>query len=54
MLYNYNTETFKISKTNNEFKLYHKAQNRWSSGWTYVGKYKTEQKAQQAAKLYSN
>ena len=54
MLYNYNMETFKISKENNQFKLYHKAENRWSSGWTFVGKYKTKEKAETAARLYSN
>ena len=54
MLYNINTETFKITKENNVFKLYHKAENRWSSGWTFVGKYKTQDRAQTAARLYTN
>ena len=38
MLYNFNKETFKIV----------------SSGWTFIGKYKTTGKAENAAKQYSN
>lgn len=54
MLYNFNTETFKVVKENNQFKLYHKAQNKWSQGWTYIGKYKTINQAESAAKQYTN
>jgi predicted metal-dependent peptidase len=53
MLYNFNTETFKLVKENNQVKLYHKAQNKWSQGWTFIGKYKTTQLAENAAKLYT-
>lgn len=54
MLYNFNRETFKIVSENGSFKLYHKAENKWSSGWTFIGKYKTTGKAENAAKQYSN
>tara|TARA_B000000557_G_C20579342_1_gene360660 strand:+ start:275 stop:439 length:165 start_codon:yes stop_codon:yes gene_type:complete len=54
MLYNFNGETFKLSKEKNQVKLYHKAQNKWSQGWTYIGKYKNTQSAEVAAKQYSN
>ena len=53
MLYNINGETFKIKKENNSFKLYHQANNKWSSGWTYIGNYKNENDAQTSARLYS-
>ena len=53
MLYNFNTETFKLVKDTNQVKLYHKAQNKWSQGWTFIGKYKTTQLAENAAKLYT-
>ena len=36
MLYNFNKETFKLVKENDKVKLYHKAQNKWSQGWTYI------------------
>ena len=54
MLYNYNKETFKIEQFDNYVKLYCKAENRWSSGWTYIGKFNTVEKAQVAAKKYTN
>lgn len=54
MLYNFNTETFKMIKDNNQIKLYHKAQNKWSQGWTYIGKYKNTNQAEIAAKQYTN
>lgn len=56
MLYNYNGETFKIkfSEMDSSFKVYHKAQNRWSQGWTYVGNSKSEDKAKNIAKVYSS
>lgn len=53
MLYNHNGETFKLENNSNNVKLYHKAVNRWSSGWTYVGEFKSIEKAQTAARLYS-
>ena len=39
---------------NNKVKLYHKAQNKWSQGWTYIGKYENTQKAEIAARQYTN
>jgi hypothetical protein len=54
MLYNFNTETFKFIKENNKVKLYHKAQNKFTQGWTYIGKYENTQKAEVAAKQYTN
>jgi len=54
MLYNYNKETFKIEEKDNTIKLYHKAENRWSSGWTFIGKFSSIEKAQTAARKYSN
>tara|TARA_Y100001958_G_C21196917_1_gene524139 strand:- start:512 stop:676 length:165 start_codon:yes stop_codon:yes gene_type:complete len=54
MLYNFKQETFKIQSDNNEFKLYHKIVNKWSSGWTYIGKFKTKKDAENAAKRYTN
>ena len=53
MLYNVNGETFRIVKEANNVKLYHKAQNKWSSGWTFIGKFKNTEKAEAAARLYS-
>ena len=38
----------------NKVKLYHKAQNKWTQGWTYIGKYENTQKAEVAAKQYTN
>ena len=54
MLYNFNSETFKFVKSNNKVKLYHKAQNKWSQGWTYIGQYEKKQKAEIAARQYTN
>ena len=53
-MYNFNGETFKIEKTGSGFKLYHKATNKWSSGWTYIGLFINEEKAITSAKLYTN
>ena len=53
-MYNFNGETFKIEKTSNGFKLYHKATNKWSSGWTYIGLFITKEKAITSAKLYTH
>ena len=50
MLYNFNKETFKLVKNNNKIKLYHKAQNKWSEGWTYIDEYNNTQKAESAAR----
>ena len=52
--YDTNNKTFKIEKTSNSFKLYHKATNKWSSGWTYIGSFRTEEKAMTSAKLYTH
>lgn len=56
MLYNYNGDTFKIKfcESSKTFKVYHKAENKWSRGWTFVGKSNTEQKAQNIAKIYAS
>lgn len=54
MLYNFNSETFKLVKNNDKIKLYHKAQNKWSEGWTYIGEYNNTQKAELAARQYAN
>ena len=54
IMYNFNNETFKIQKTLNGFKLYHKATNKWTTGWTYIGCFQTEEKAKTSAKLYTN
>lgn len=54
MLYNINKETFKIINENNKIKLYCKAENRWSSGWTYIGEFSSIEKAKVAANKYSN
>jgi hypothetical protein len=53
MLYNINGETFKLVEENSMTKLYHKAQNKWSSGWTFIGRFKNKVKAESAARLYS-
>jgi hypothetical protein len=53
-LYNFNGETFKIEQSNKGFKLYHKATNKWSAGWTYIGFFTDEEKAKTSAKLYTN
>ena len=53
MLYNFNRETFKIKQENGKYKLYHKAVNSWSSGWTYIGIFNTQQHAENAAKRYT-
>ena len=54
MLYHYNGETFNIKEANNNIKVYHKAVNKWSSGWTFVGSFKTIDKAQAAARKYTS
>jgi hypothetical protein len=53
MLYNYKGDIFKIVNESGNFKLYHKAQNKWSAGWTYIGKFKSEEAAKTAARQYS-
>ena len=53
MLYHYKGETFKLENKSDIIKLYHKAVNKWSSGWTYVGTFKTIDRAQAAARQYS-
>ena len=54
MLYHYKGDTFKIDSTNDKYKLYHKAVNRWSSGWTYIGIFKTNSAAESAARQYTS
>ena len=54
MLYNVKGETFKFVQDNNKTKLYHKAVNKWSSGWTFIGTYANQNKAETAARLYAN
>ncbi len=53
MLYHYNGETFKVTQENSQVKLYHKAVNKWSSGWTYIGNFKSIDAAQAAARKYA-
>ena len=53
MFYNHNGETFKLLNEGNKFKLYHKAVNQWSSGWTYIGSFVSRDKAEASARLYS-
>ena len=40
MLYHYRGDNYKLVNENGLIKLYHKAVNKWSSGWTYIGIYK--------------
>jgi hypothetical protein len=54
MLYNFNNNTFKLTQEGNKFKVYFKAENRWSSGWAYIGTFNSEEKARAAARAYSN
>ena len=54
MYYTLNNEKYKIEKSNNKFKLYHKAENKYSSGWTYIGSFDTNKSAEIAANKYSN
>lgn len=53
MLYNYNGETFKI-ENKNPIKLYHKAENKWSSGWTFIGTFKSTEQAKTSARKYAS
>lgn len=53
MLYHYNGETFKL-ESRNKVKLYHKAVNKWSTGWTFIGEFKSSDKAKLAAKQYAS
>lgn len=53
-LYNHYGETFRLVSSNQKVKLYHKAKSRWSSGWTYIGTFKNEEKAKASARLYAN
>ena len=54
MFYNCNSEKFEIRPSNNCFKLYHKSSTRYSKGLTYIGKFKSKQAAEEAAKKYSS
>lgn len=54
MLYTYNMNVFKLENANNQFKVYYKAENKWSSGWTYIGCFKTRDKAEAAARQYAS
>ena len=55
MLYHYISDTFKIvSQEDGSCKLFCKAASRWSSGWTYIGKYKSEEQAKSSARSYAS
>ena len=53
MLYHYNGDSYKLINENGLIKLYHKAVNKWSSGWTYIGIYKNKDLAEAAARKYT-
>jgi len=53
MLYHYNGDTFKLVDKNGVVKLYHKAETPWNSGWTYIGKFNSIDKAQASARQYT-
>ena len=53
MLYHFKGETFKLENKSDVIKLYHKAVNKWSSGWTYIGIYKNKDLAEAAARKYT-
>ena len=54
MIYVINGEKFKINETGNKhFKVYAYSKTKWSSGMTFIGKYKSEQDAKTAANKYS-
>lgn len=55
MYYTSNNEKYKfIEQGNNNIKLYHRANNKYCSGWTYIGTYKNKKEAQVAANKYSS
>ena len=55
MLYNYYGDTIKLIKQDDgSYKVFCKAKSRWSTGWTYVGKEKTEERAMNIAKRYAS
>ena len=54
MYYTLNNEKYKIVESNKKFKLYHKAENKYSTGWTYIGSFDTKKIAEIAANKYSN
>ena len=54
MSYSYNGNIFDVRQQNGQFKLYYKAINKWSSGWAYIGTFKSRDKAEAAARQYSN
>ena len=54
MQYHYKGETFKLENKNDKIKLYYKAMNKWSSGWTFIGTFNSIDNAQTAARQYSN
>ncbi len=55
MLYNYFGDTFNIVlQQDGSYKVFCKAKSRWSSGWTYVGKESSEEKAINTAKRYAS
>ena len=54
MYYTLNNEKYKLVESNSLVKLYHKAENKYCSGWTYIGSFKNEKAAKSAANKYSN
>ena len=54
MNYHYNGDTYKIVKEGRIFKVYYITESKWSTNKTFIGKYNTQDKAQNAARKYSN
>ena len=54
MNYYNNGDTFKIKNEKGNCKLYYVSTSKWSTNLTYIGTYKTVEKAQTAARKYSN
>ena len=55
MIFHINGETFKIKSTEcKQYKLYSYIKTKWSSGYTFIGIFKSEEKAKIAANKYSN
>jgi hypothetical protein len=54
MYYTNNNEKYKLVEQNNKVKLYHKANNKYSSGWTFIGIFNNKKLAEIAANKYSS
>ena len=55
MYYTSNNEKYRfIAQGNSKIKLYHRADNKYGSGWTYIGIYNNKKDAQVAANKYSS